>query len=104
MADQDLQNQTPQSVEGVGEVDESARLTHGGWKGQDTTTDSGTVGTNNEATTDDGGVAIDGGKLAGNIDDFHRELQEGPRPVPGADKHHHPAHAMSKGETKHKGV
>jgi hypothetical protein len=104
MADQDVQKQTPQNVEGVGEIDEGARLTSGGWKADGTTGDSGTIGVDSEATTNDGGIAIDGGKLAGNIDDFEQELHEGPKPVPGADKHHHPAHAMSKGETKHKGV
>ena len=53
---------------------------------------------------DDGDVAIAGGKLPGNHDDFEGEFDERPRPVPGADKHHHPAHAMSKGETKHLGT
>ena len=43
------------------------------------------------------------GKLPGNHDDFEGELDDTIHPVPGADKHHHPAHAMSKGETKHLG-
>jgi hypothetical protein len=104
MADQDIQQQTPQNVEGVGEMDKTAGLTRGGMKGQDTERDTGVVGVESEATTADGGVAIDAGKLAGNVDDFEDEMQEGPRPVPGAEKKHHPAHAMTKGETKHLGL
>jgi hypothetical protein len=44
------------------------------------------------------------GKLPGNHDNFEGELDDAIHPVPGANKHHHPAHAMSKGETKHLGI
>lgn len=37
-----------------------------------------------EVLTQDGAVAIDGGKLPGNHDDFAGEVDANPRPVPGA--------------------
>jgi hypothetical protein len=68
-----------------------------------------------EATTEGIPAAVDpaeedeliidlAGKLPGNHDDFEGELDDTIHPVPGADKRHHPAHAMSKGETKHLGI
>ena len=104
MPDQEIEQQRLDTLEGVAEVDKTAWKTRGGKKGQDTRRDTGAIGINNEATTVDGGIAIDGGKLPGNHDDFERELGEGRRAVPGADKKHRPAHAMSKGETKHLGI
>ncbi len=58
----------------------------------------------NEPAFEESELEFAGGKLPGNHDDFDGELDEGPHPVPGADKKHHPAHAMSKGETKHLGL
>ena len=105
MTERDPQTQSPEDVQGVGELDSGTRATaDGGQQGQITESDTGVVGTENLAVTDDGGIAVDGGKLPGNNDDFEDELREGPHHVPGADKKHHPAHAMSKGETKHLGI
>jgi hypothetical protein len=105
MQNEDVREQTPQSVRGEGAVDTSREKTVGGTEvaavsGEDTEN----IGLENEATTGDGGIAIDGGKLPGNKDDFEHELDEGPHAVPGANKQHHPAHAMNKGETKHTGM
>lgn len=47
---------------------------------------------------DDTYVDVAGGKLSGNHDDFQRELEEKHKAVPGAEKHHHPAHTPSKGK------
>ncbi|HSI73371.1 MAG TPA: hypothetical protein VK934_09340 [Fimbriimonas sp.] len=47
---------------------------------------NGGAGLVHEATTEAGGVAFDGGKLAGHVDDFDGELENRRlRNVPGAD-------------------
>jgi hypothetical protein len=86
----------------MNESEEATRYTKGGVRPDSNGPDMGTTGMESEATIQ-GEVAFDGGKLPGNHDDFKGELHERP-PVPGADKQHHPAHAMNKGETKHRGV
>ncbi len=43
------------------------------------------AGEDSIATTSDGGLAIDGGKLSGNQDDFEHELEHGVKTTPGAD-------------------
>jgi hypothetical protein len=66
---------------GVPEKDTTTFQTKGGIR-PDTHADQGTIGTINEAVTSGGGIAIDGGKLAGNRDDFEGDLgQRGPRPA-----------------------
>lgn len=104
MENNDVKEQTPQNVKGEGSVDKSRERTVGGSEQAAVSgSDTENIGTVNEVTTDDAGIAADGGKLSGNKDDFEQELQEGPHAVPGAEKKHHPAHAMNKGETKHLG-
>lgn len=104
MPERDPQDQTPQNQTGADSSDTNSRETWNGESGQVMSTDSGPAGEDGAATTEDGGPAVEGGKLPGNHDDFDGELDEGIHPVPGADKKHHPAHAMNKGETKHLGV
>jgi hypothetical protein len=88
MSDQDRDHPDPKNP--VADIDEKTRTAEGSLGG---------------ATTNDEDLSeVAAGKLAGNNDDFEGELEDSVRPVPGADKHHHPAHAMSKGETKHLGV
>lgn len=101
---EDVREQMPQNVEGAGTTDEASELSRGGETPDNTGADTGDAGLNNIATTEDGGLAIAGGKLPGNHDDFEGELEEGPHAVPGANRQHHPAHAMNKGETKHLGI
>jgi hypothetical protein len=98
-----MQNED-QNVSGADAVDTSSRPTPGGNQPAESGEDTQTIGLDNAATTDDGGIAVDGGKLPGNHDDFEGELREGPHAVPGANRKHHPAHAMNKGETKHLGA
>ncbi len=94
MADRDNQDQVGQSTGDV-RVVEGNKV---GESGEDALLD------NAEANLQDVELEIAGGKLPGNHDDFERELEERVHPVPGADKQHHPAHAMNKGETKHLGI
>src|SRR4051812_32322004 len=97
--DFDPQEISLESLEGVGDEEYDHRN-----EPKKSRHDSGNIGLINDATTLDGGIAIDGGKLPGNHDDFDGELREGRRSVPGANKKEHPAHAMNKGETKHLGL
>jgi hypothetical protein len=94
MADKDIRDQVGQSGEEVREIEGNKT----GETGEDGMRD------NAEATLQDPELEIAGGKLPGNHDDFEGELDERVHPVPGADKQHHPAHAMNKGETKHLGI
>lgn len=51
-----------------------------------------------EILTEDGALAIDGGKLPGNHDDFQGEIDQNPKPVPGAhgrEDHHEPTDLLS---------
>ncbi len=51
-----------------------------------------------EVLTEDGALAIDGGKLPGNKDDFLGEIDANPKPVPGAhgkDDHHEPTDTVT---------
>lgn len=85
---------------GVADTDSTSFLTKGGLR-TDKNIDQGTVSELNEFTTESGGIAIDGGKLAGNHDDFEGDL-EGTRghTVPGADPNNRvtPAHDMKTGD------
>ena len=60
---------------GVGDADSSAFVKHGGSR-PDKGIDQSTVDQMNEATTSEGGLALDGGKLSGNRDDFEGDLEE----------------------------
>ncbi|MEA2552039.1 MAG: hypothetical protein QOJ65_215, partial [Fimbriimonadaceae bacterium] len=85
---------------GVPEKDTTTFQTKGGIR-PDTHADQGTIGTINEAVTSGGGIAIDGGKLAGNRDDFEGDLgQRGPRPA-GANPNNRvtPAHDLPTGDS-----
>jgi hypothetical protein len=61
------------------------RTGKGGTAGDGVTNNDGGIDLNSDATTDDSGIAIDGGKLAGNIDDFDGQLDGQVKNVPGAD-------------------
>ena len=84
---EDPLEQDNRSYEGAGDADRSAPATaDGGPAGAGVTTEEGGIDQINEATTADGGIAVDGGKLAGNKDDFDDELNERRnRNTPGAD-------------------
>ena len=90
--DRDRPSLRPDQIEGRGHPNEDQLSEHPDVEAEDT------------LLTAEGDLAISGGKLPGNHDDFEGELNGESHPVPGADKKHHPAHAMSKGETKHLGI
>src|SRR2546423_3575873 len=80
---------------GADDVDNSVFPKHGGLRA-DKNTDQSTVDVINEATTPRGGIAVGGGKLAGNKDDFEGDLVYHERVKPGADPNNGvtPAHDM----------
>ncbi|MEZ0325461.1 MAG: hypothetical protein ACAH95_06115 [Fimbriimonas sp.] len=83
----DVAQQDNRTLTGAGEADTSGPATaEGGTTGDGVTEDAGGVGMLNSATTEDGGVAVAGGKLAGHVDDFNGELEDRRlKNVPGAD-------------------
>jgi hypothetical protein len=85
--DSDVMQQDEKDLRGAGEADTSGPATaDGGSAGDGVTEDAGGIGINSAATTEDGGVAVAGGKLAGHVDDFAGELEDRRlRNVPGAD-------------------
>jgi hypothetical protein len=85
--DSEVTQQDNRTLEGAGEADTSGPATaEGGTAGDGVTQDAGGIGLVNDATTEDGGVAVAGGKLAGHVDDFDGELEDRRlRNVPGAD-------------------
>jgi hypothetical protein len=87
MSENEVIQQENRSLRGADEVDESGPATaDGGTAGRGVDSEAGGVGTVNEATTTDAGVAVAGGKLAGHIDDFDGELESRRmKNVPGAD-------------------
>lgn len=85
---------------GVDDVDTASFLTKGGVR-PDHYPDQGVAGTLNEMTAPDGGIAIGGGKLAGNHDDFAGDLGHIKKPVPGANANNEiqPAHDLTTGDS-----
>ncbi len=83
--DSDVRQQD--TTEGASYVDTSGPATaDGGTAGDGVTEGEDGIGLLNSATTDDGGIAVAGGKLAGHKDDFEGELNDRRlRNVPGAD-------------------
>ena len=69
---------------GAADADTSVSPTADGGVQPTKNPDQGEVGTLNEATTSDGGIAVDGGKLEGNKDDFEGEIGTRTGKVPGA--------------------
>lgn len=93
----------PRTTEGADEVD----ITPSNTEDASVPGDSGAIGMDNAATTADGGVAVDGGKLPGNVDDFEGELEARRlRVEPGADPENavSPGQHMVKGNTKGLGI
>lgn len=75
-------------LQGVDETSTSTEATRDGGENQSGERRlEGDIGIGDESSlTDDGGIAIAGGKLPGNKDDFEHELDNHrPKPVPGAD-------------------
>jgi hypothetical protein len=88
---------------GADDMDATAFPKHGGLR-PDTGVDQSTIASINDATTALGGIAISGGKLAGNKDDFEGDLVYRERKTPGAnpDNGVTPAHDMDSGDTRTK--
>jgi hypothetical protein len=86
LMDQDPQEQTNAELEGADAYDPNPpRTGKGGMAGDGITAGDGGIDLMSESTTDDGGLAIDGGKLAGNKDNFDQQLERETKNVPGAD-------------------
>jgi hypothetical protein len=84
---------------GMADADSSSFPKHGGIR-PDKGIDQSSVDQPNEATTSEGGLALDGGKLSGNRDDFEGDLEE-MHSAEGADPNNAvtPAHDMVTGDT-----
>ena len=78
------------------------RYTKGGIRPDDNGPDVGIVGLNTEATFN-AAMASEAADPDADVVDGE-ETNHTRHAVPGADKQHHKAHAMNKGETKHTGV
>jgi hypothetical protein len=85
--DTDQAMQDNRTFAGADDADTTGPATaEGGTAGDGVTEESGGIGLVHEATTEDGGVAVLGGKLAGHVDDFDGELENRRfKNVPGAD-------------------
>lgn len=85
---------------GVADADSTVFPRHGGAR-PDKDIDQSTVDMLNEATTSEGGLAIDGGKLSGHVDDFEGDLVKRGGATPGADPNNAvtPAHDLMTGDT-----
>lgn len=77
-------SQVPNQPSGAADADTSVSPTADGGSQPTKNPDQGEVGTLNEATTPDGGIAVEGGKLGGNKDDFEGEIGTKTGKVPGA--------------------
>jgi hypothetical protein len=84
---------------GVGDADSFSFVRHRGNR-PDKGIDQSTIDQMNEATTSGGGLALDGGKLSGNRDDFEGDLEE-LNPKEGADPNNAVtlAHDLPTGDT-----